>query len=216
MSSIFIIAALVIVFGAFMGVTRGKPVLALKEFSLNEHEDEFLKITGRAPGIFGWVLSSCGFDPVTSLRCNRKLLKFEEAAIRSGKRTLSIPLVAVTGVSAGITKPFGLLVVGILVVLGGIAGAVSLPYYEEGAKAVAFFMGLIIGAIFIVLYVLNKDMTFQIYSGGDKPIAAICVKKSVIEGQNIDEHKFGAAADALNKAVWGIHVILARTKAQSG
>jgi hypothetical protein len=213
MFAIFSIIVIVIVFGIFIGATRTNPVLVLKEFRFNENEDEFLKIVGRASGILSWVLSLCGIDPITSLNCNRKAIKFEEAAIRYGKKTLSIPLIAVTGVSSGINKPFALLVSGIIFILGGILGAISLP--GGGEKAGVFFIGLIIGAVFLAQFYLKKTMFFQIYNGGDKPIAAICMKKSIIEGQSIDELKFETAANALNKAVLGIHHILANAKNQN-
>jgi hypothetical protein len=210
-----IIVVAVVIGGILIGSNRGSSVLVLKEFYLNENEDEFLKITGRASGIFNWILSKCGIDPVTSLICNKKAIKFEEAAIRYGKKTLNIPLVAVTGISSGINKPFGFLVFGVIFILGGIIGAIILPRYAGGAKAGTFFIGLIVGAIFLVLYALKKNLFFSVYNGGDKPITTICMKKSIIEGQNIDEQKTEAAANALNKVVLEIHYILANAKNQN-
>jgi hypothetical protein len=210
-----IITVVVVICGILIGINRGNSVLVLKEFHLNENEDEFLKIAGRVSGIFNWILSKCGIDPVTSLNCNKKAIKFEEAAIRHGKKSLNIPLVAITGVSSGINKPFGLLVLGVVFILGGIIGAIILPRYAGGAKAGVFFIGSIIGVIFLVLYSLKKTMFFSIYNGGDKPIATICMKKSIIEGQNIDELKTEAAANALNKAVLEIHCILSNIKNQN-
>jgi hypothetical protein len=210
-----LIAIIVVVGGVYIEVNRGSQVLVLKEFHLNESEDEFLKISGRSSGILSWILSLCGIDPVTSLSCNKNAIKFEEAAIRTGKTTLSIPLVAVTGVSSGINKPFGQLVFGIVFVLGGIIGAMFLPRYAGGAKVGAFFIGLIIGAIFLALYYLKKTIFFSIYNGGDKPIATIYMKKSIIEGQSIDEIKSETAANMLNKAVLKIHFALANVKNQN-
>jgi hypothetical protein len=206
---------ILIILGAIIGTNHGGPVLVLKEFRLNENEEEFLKIAGRASGIISWILSLCGIDPVTSLHCNRDTIKFEEAALRYGKKTLSIPLVAITGVSSGINKPFGFLVFGIIFVLGGILGAISLPSYAGGSKAAVFIIGLIIGAIFLYLYSLKKTVMFSIYNGGDKPIASIRMKKSIIEGQSIDELKFETAANELNKAVLEIHYTLANVKKQN-
>jgi hypothetical protein len=210
MSSLpIIITVVVVICGILIGINRGNSVLVLKEFHLNENEDEFLKIAGRASGIFNWIFSKCGIDPVTSLNCNKKAIKFEESAIRYGKKSLNIPLVAITGVSSGINKPFGLFVLGVVFILGGIIGAIFLP------KAGVFFIWLIIGVIFLVLYSLKKTMFFSIYNGGDKPIATICMKKSIIEGQKIDELKTEAAANALNKAVLEIHYILSNVKNQN-
>jgi hypothetical protein len=193
----------------FIGKNRNGPNLVLKEFRLNENEDEFLKIVGRSSGILSWILSLCGIDPITSLSCNKQSIKFETSAIRYGKKTINIPLVAVTGVSSGINKPFGLLILGIIFILGGIIGALSI-------HSIGFFIfGLIIGVISLILYSLKKNMLFSIYNGGDKPIATICMKKSIIEGQSIDELKYESAANALNKAVFDIHYILANVKNQN-
>jgi hypothetical protein len=205
----------VIIVGALIGANRGSPVLVLKEFRLNESEDEFLTITGRSSGIVSWILSLYGIDPVTSLKCNNDTILFEEAAIRYGKKTLSVPLVAVTGVSSGIHKPFGLLVAGVIFIVGGILMALSLPRYAGGAKVAVFFVGLIVGAIFLVLYSLKKTVMFSIYNGGDRPIATISIKKSIIEGQSINESQFESAANALNKAVLEIHYTLVNGKKQA-
>ena len=188
---------------------RTKQALVLKEFRLNENEQDFLTVSGRYSGLFNWILSKCGIDPVTSLHCNKKAIRFQEAAVRHGKKTLNIPLVAVTGVSTGMHKPFGCLVAGILLAWQGIIGAIGL----DGALRVAvFFIGVVLGGIFLVVYTLNKEMFFSIYSGGDKPIASICLKPSIIEGQAIDERKTEAAAQALNNAVFKIHYLLAVAK----
>jgi hypothetical protein len=182
----------------------------LKKFTINEKENEFLRIEGRAQGLLSWFLSLIGIDPVTILSCNKQAIKFESSAIRQGKTTLNIPLVAVTGVSSGITKPFALLVFGILFILGGIIGAILLPR-NAGAvpRAVSFSFGAIVGTVFLIFYNLKKTMQFGIYNGGDKPIAALCFKKSIIEGQNIDESKYESAANVIIKAVVKIHYILA-------
>jgi hypothetical protein len=209
------IAVIAIVLIAIIGGKNASPVLVLKKFTLNENKDEFLKIEGRASGIISWILSLCGIDPVSSLSCNKQAIKFETSAIRQGKTTLNIPLVAVTGVSSGITKPFGLLVLGIIFILGGIIGAIALPRYAGGAKAGSFFIGVIIGAIFLICYNLKKTMQFGIYAGGDKPIATLRCKKSIIEGQSIDESKYESAANALNKAALKIHLILANFRSKT-
>jgi hypothetical protein len=176
--------------------------LVLKEFTLKENEDEFLKIVGRGSGLWSWILSLMGIEPVTSLSCNKESIKFEEAAIKYGKRTLNIPLIAVTGVSTGISKPFGLLLIGIIFILGGIIAS----FNRMGIAA--FIIGVIAGVILLFLYSLKKAMTFAVYNGGDRPIATIRMKKSIIEGQSVDEFKYASAAKALNNAVLEIHRIL--------
>ena len=186
---------------------RGSPILVLKEFKLAEDENEFLCIRGRASGLLSWVLSLCGINPVSSLSCNKQSMKFEEAAIRYGKKSLDIPLTAVTCVSTGIYKPFGLLVIGIIFTISGIAGT-----FVPNAGAGSLIIGLIIAAIFFILYALKKQMFFGVYIGGDHPVAVIIAKKSIIEGQNINEQKFEAAANALNNAVLRVNYLVRNEK----
>jgi len=197
------IILILIIIGVIGRKNIDSQVLVLKNFTLNEKADEFLRIEGRVGGFFSWILSLCGINPITSLSCNKESIKFEEASIRYGKRTINVPLVAVTGVSSGINKPFGLLVLGIIFALSGIIGAIARN------SVGSFIAGLIFGAIFIIIYVLRKTMIFSIYNGGDKPIANIRLEKSIIEGQSIDEQKYESAAITLNNAVLEIHKYLA-------
>jgi hypothetical protein len=194
------IVLLVIFFVIFGGNKKGTPILVLKEFKLKDDDDEFLRIKGRSSGLLSWILSLCGIDPVSSLSCNKQSIRFEEAAIRYGKKTLDIPLIAVTAVATGISKPFGLLVFGIIFLILGIAG-IFIPEMGIGI----FIICLIIGVVFFIFYSLKKQMFFRVYNGGDKPVATIMAKKSIIEGQNVDEAKYMAAANALNKAVLEIN-----------
>jgi hypothetical protein len=174
-------------------IKRGN-TLVLQEFKLDENEDEFLIIKVRHSGFLGWIFSLCGIDSVTSLICNKHTIKCEMSAIRYGKETYNIPLVGVSCVSSGIKKPFQLIVFGILFILTGmIAGNFAPPA----------FAGVLIwaGIISLILYRFNKAMQFNIYTGGNKPIVSIAMKRSIIEGQNIDSAKYEAAANVLNKAV---------------
>jgi hypothetical protein len=200
---------IVVIFAAVVGKNAGSPLLVLKAFKLSENEEEFLKIDCRVSGVLSWIFSLCGIDPVTSLSCNKHFIKFEETAIRSGKRIYNIPLVAVTCVSSGISKPFGLFVLGVISILCGIIGT----FYAREIGVLGFY--LILGAVFLFLYSLKKNMFFAIYNGGDKPIVKIHVKKSIIEGQTIDELKYESATSVLNKAVLNIHYILSNTKDQN-
>ncbi|MDR2477117.1 MAG: hypothetical protein LBD18_04955 [Treponema sp.] len=201
-------AAIVVVLLAFFaGENKDGPVLVLKKFNLNEKENEFLQIKGRTSGVLGWILSRWGIDPVTSLSCNRQSIKFEETSIRYGKKTLNIPLVAVTGVYSGSNNPFNLLILGGVHALGGIIGSIAINHVA------LFVFGAIIGGLFIVFYVFRKTMTIGIYNGGDKPAAVICMKKGIIENLSIDELKCEAAAQTLNKAVLRIHYTLTMTGA---
>ena len=205
----FVAVVLIVLVASIAGRSRDGSILVLTKFKLNESEDEFFKISGRASGISNWFLSQCGINPVTTLSCNKLAIKFEETAVMSGKRTLNIPLVAVTGVLSGIYKPFRLLVFGVIFIFAGIAGAFS------PVGVASLISGLIVGVVFIILYSQRKLMVFGIFAGENKPLISICVKKSIIEGKNIDESKYEQASNVLNKAVLRIHFILANAQKQN-
>ena len=126
---VIIFVAVVIIPIFSRGKMRGGVPLVLKEFKLNENEDEFLKISGRTAGLIGWLLSQFGIDPITTLTCNKKSIKFEDASIQNGKSTLNIPLASITAVQSGITKPFVLIVLGCVFIIGGIFGAIALGIF---------------------------------------------------------------------------------------
>jgi hypothetical protein len=175
---VLIIAIVVVLIIAV--VSKGKrgrsPNLILEEFSLNEIEDEFLKIKGRASGFWNWVLSLFDKAPITRFTCNRQVLKYEEGNIK-----YTIPLVNITCVSSGMTKSsILLLVLGIICLISIIA----IP----------------IGIILLIVYALNKKIIhFGIYIGENTPMVTITMKRGIIG--SIDKDKFELAASALNEAV---------------
>jgi hypothetical protein len=150
--------------------------LILEEFNLNENEDEFLNIKGRASGFWNWILSLFDKAPTTFFTCNKQALKYEASNIK-----YNIPLTNITCVSSGMLKSsILLLILGIIFCLG----LVTIP----------------IGIIFIIIYVLNKKtIHFGVYIGENKPMVTITMKRGIIG--SIDINKFESAARALNKAV---------------
>jgi len=196
----------IVIIATFFGIRRSGSNLVLKEFRLNENEEEYFKISGRAAGLFNWILANMGINPLISLSCNKQTVIFESTAVRYGKTKLTIPLVGITGVTTGVYKPFSYLIFGVVSFILGIIIA-FFPYVPSFP---VFILGLLVGIIFVVLYFLRKLMLFSIYASGDRPVATIYMKKSIIEGQNIDEQKCEQAAALLNNAVLNIHVTLAK------
>jgi hypothetical protein len=92
-------------------------------------------------------------------------------------------------------KPFGLLIAAAVWFLFGIIGGIG------GESAILVILGVIVAIVCLVLYVLKKNLFFGFYNGGDHPIAAMHVKRSVIEGMALDLDKFEHAAALLNEIV---------------
>jgi hypothetical protein len=171
-------------------------MLVLKEFKLDENADEFLYIAGRSEGIWAYLLTLIGIDTTTELRCNSKNLLFKTASLRKGQSDISVPNSAVTAVVTGFHKPFQLLVIAAVFFFAGL-GCLS------GGKsgAVLLLVCLIVAVVCVVLYYISKSIIFGVYNGGDHPVAAMYVKRSIIEGVSIDFEKYQKAAVLLNKAV---------------
>jgi len=169
-------------------------MLVLKEFKLDENADEFLYIAGRSEGIWAYILTLIGIDTTTELRCTGKNLLFKTASLRKGQSDISVPNSAVTAVVTGFHKPFQLLVIAAVFLLGGLSGLMAGSVYP-------LILGLIVAAVCVFFYYISKSILFGVYNGGDHPIAAIYIKRSVIEGVNVDFEKYQKAAALLNKAV---------------
>ena len=170
-------------------------MLVLKEFKIDENAETFLSKKGRQEGIQSWLLAKIGLDPIVEMTCNQQEIAYKSSSARQGQQNINIPNTAVTAVVTGYSKPFQALVLAMAFIIVGLIFGFS----EIGAIAAVF--GGVAGLILIIYYLLNKRMFFGVYNGGDRPIAVLVVKRSVIEGVAIDFTKFEQAATLLNKAV---------------
>lgn len=168
-------------------------MLVLKEFKIDGKAETFLSIKGRQEGIISWFLSIVGIDPTVELICNRQEIMFRCSSIRKGQVNINIPNTAVTAVVTGYEKPFRALVMAAACILFGLI--------QSLVSIWLLVIGLVLGAILIVYYILNKKMIFGVYNGGDSFMAALATKRSVIEGVPVDFDKFEKAATLLNKAI---------------
>jgi hypothetical protein len=173
---VIIVLIIVAVVPVFNARRRKNPGMILEEFNFNENEDEFLKIKGRVPGFWNWVLSLFDKAPTTYFTCNKQVLKYEALKIK-----YNIPLANITCVSSGMLKS------SVLLLVLGIILCISI-------------FGIPIGIILLIVWALNrKTMHFGIYIGENKPMITLTMKRGIID--SIDINKFESAAHVLNKAV---------------
>ncbi|MEJ1973534.1 MAG: hypothetical protein WDM96_14050 [Lacunisphaera sp.] len=133
----------------------------------NQAVDErknLVSISGRAEGFFGWLLSKLKIGPIVSVAISADEVRFSQGSLQ-GSITRVIPLENICSTYYGYNKPW-LEAVLIAVLLGWIFG-----------------IGIILA---IIYYYLNKSLVlgFVEMSGG---VHIIGFKRSIIEGQNIDE-----------------------------
>jgi len=181
---------LLIVVIASKGKVGRNSTLILEEFSLNESEDEFLRIKGRAPGFRNWVLSLFDKAPTTFFTCNKHILKYKASGIK-----YNIPLVDITCVSSGMIKSLN-----VVLLIFGIIFVSSIVPLVLNVRA-GILPSIIIGIVLLIICVLSKKKSihFGIYIGENKPMVAITMIKGIIG--SIDINKFESAANTLNKAV---------------
>jgi hypothetical protein len=127
-------------------------------------DGNFVHLVGREAGIFAWLLSVIGLDPTTEVQIKNNLIIFTSASL-SGRSTRVIPMQSLTSAFYGYEKPWKEALAITLVLLP------------------VFFIGLLVGPLY---YFLNKTLAIGVveassWSGG------FAFKRSVIEGQNIDE-----------------------------
>jgi hypothetical protein len=137
-----------------------------KWFASNTPNEQgnYVHLIGREAGLFAWLLSVLGLDPVTEVEIKKDFIIFSAASL-SGRTTRVIPIRSLTSAFYGYEKPWQKALV---------LGAVLTPF---------FFIGLLVGPLY---YFLNKTLAIGVveassWSGG------FAFKRSVIEGQNIDE-----------------------------
>lgn len=125
----------------------------------------YVSIEGRAGGLISWLLSLLGVSPIVTIAVDQQRITFTEGSW-SGSASRIIPLENVCSTYYGYYKPWKeALVFGALL---------AVP---------TFGISVILALIY---YFLNKSLTigFVEYSG---VASAISFKRSVIEGQDIEE-----------------------------
>jgi len=139
-----------------------KSALVVKEIKINDEGPHYVHIVARQAGVLAFLLSIIGIDSTTIFDLYEDRLEFIEGSL-SGRLTTVMPLSAVSIATSGFVKPFIHLILGILL----------LP--------------VCIGIFFIISYYLSKSLVVSIDSNGSSSIT-ICLKRSVIEGVNMDEN----------------------------
>ena len=181
--TVVLVAIISVIASGGIGAGSSSPVLVLTEFSLNENNEQVLKIAGRNAGFMGWLKSIIGIGNLTTFSCSKKEVKYESSGIK-----YNIPLRHITCVSSGIKKPILLLILGIIFIIAGIVGATVHP--------AIIIVGLIIGVLLIIINMSNKNLQFNIFIGENKPIISIKLK-----GQNVNAENAESASKVLNKII---------------
>jgi hypothetical protein len=142
------------------------PTYVIKEWKVNNQPavgQPYVYIKGRAPGLLSWLLSMIGIEPTVTFQVTQDSIVCEQGSLAGSMRRV-IPLANVSSTINGYRKPIELLIL-----------------------AVVSLVTVILPIIFIILYFLNKSLTIGVIEVSGMP-NLIRFKRSVIEGQNIDEN----------------------------
>ncbi|MDE2397676.1 MAG: zinc ribbon domain-containing protein [Burkholderiales bacterium] len=142
-----------------------------------------IRIVGRASGFMSFVLSTLGIDATTTLIVDSRHVEYESGSLAGFSRTI-VPLEHISSTSYGQYKPWGkslfILIIGIM-----LGGAIM------GSSTASTIVGTLIslGAIALAgaYYMLNKSLSFGFREHGVKTVQDIQFKRSVIEGQEVNE-----------------------------
>lgn len=164
----------------------------VKKWDVNPDQGT-VNISGRASGLIAWVLSLLRINPIVSIHIDQDIFEFEEASF-TGITRRTIPINKISSVFYGYTRPWIKAIV-IFVVTGGI---VSL----FGDSGIVYFIALVLAlAAAIVYYLSNKVLTLGIVevSGGIK--SGLKIKRSIIEGHDVDEKDAEQVSDILYRHI---------------
>lgn len=140
--------------------------------------ESYIAIQGRQAGLIGFVLSIIGMDPTVKFTLDHGKVTYTASSWEGTKRVI-VPMSSICTGYFGYTRPWKeALVIGVCL----------LPF---------FGIGLIAGPLY---YFLNKRLEFGVRasSGEAFPFA---FKRSIIEGQNIDEKAGYAILETMEKHI---------------
>lgn len=149
--------------------------LVIKQWAATEKPQaggELVRIHGREAGLLSWLLSLVGIDPTTTLCIDGRSVRLEQGSLGGFVRVVT-PLPKVATAVYGYAKPWRTAVV--IAALG-----IALLAFVHWA------LGLIVLLAAPAYYFLNKQLFIEIRDSGAGK-ARIEFKRSVIEGQSIDE-----------------------------
>ena len=165
-----------------LAMALGQSALVLKEFSVNREGPEYVRIVARKSGLISWFLTILGVDATTTFRVYADRIEFQEGSL-SGQVCTTMPLRSLSITTCGYTKPFILMVLAVLFVI---------------AAVFTFGLSLILAALCILFYFLNKSMLISVVSNSGWS-AGVCFKRSVIEGVKVEYAQAQEVIDIVNQ-----------------
>lgn len=170
--------------------SRKNPTYVIKEWFASETQNQdgvYINIKGRKGGLISFVLSLVGINPIVSLVVDRENIRFVSGSWNGFESNVT-PIEKICSGQYGYAKPFwGTVIVTII--------GIGLLVPSSGISLL-----LIVGAI--AYYFFNKTTKIGVIyiSGGNDGFS---FKRSVIEGENIDEVAAGRIISIIEMIMLG-------------
>lgn len=162
----------------------------IKSWSASDKPDQdgnYVNIYGRAGGIVSWVLNLLDISPTVRLTVSADKITFHKGSLE-GTINFLTPLENTCSMFYAYKRPWKE-----AVVWGVLVGA-----------ATFFLLGIPGIIVAILYYVLNKTLTIGFTDVGGR-ISEVPVKRSVIEGQSIDETEASRVCGIVQRLVENRH-----------
>ncbi len=165
-----------------IAMSIGNRALVLKEFALNYNGPVYVHIVARSSGLISWFLTMLGIDVTTTFEVYADRIEFKRGSL-SGQIQTILPLRSISVTSTGYTKPILFFAFALFFFLIGLFMLPAMMVHG-GELGIFVFCAWMIGLACILFYFLNKSLLIAVVSHSGLP-AAICFKRSVIEGVGI-------------------------------
>ena len=159
----------------------GRSALVVKEVHVDETQDCQVKLVARKAGLWSFILALFGIDSTFTLQVYADRIESQEGSL-SGRIKTTVPLVALDTYTSGFTKPFYLLVIAGLLVLG----AFYVAFANITGSGVLALLCIILAGLCVLFFYLRKCLLLVFTTNGANGISFL-LKRSVIEGVNVDE-----------------------------
>jgi hypothetical protein len=184
------------------GINISSPTLVLRKFEINKSPksiaDEIISIIGRASGLFGWLLTVIGIDAQTYLTVTGREFEIKGTSL-FGQHHDVVPLTSISSTHCGFLKPIGYLILAGVALLYGLFSGL----FAEEKHLLKFILCLILGIVFLVMYVMQKKIEIKVQTRGGLSLGLV-FKRSVIENVAVDIEQARLAIGILNGLVLNI------------
>ena len=143
----------------------------------------YIEISGRAAGLFAWILNSLGISPTVRFLVREDKVMFQKGSLE-GTLNVITPLENLCSTFYAFRRPWKE-----AVFLGIVVGLVTIALFAIPGILVA-----------LLYYALNKTLSIGFTDVGGR-IYEIPFKRSVIEGRNLDETEAARACDLMQSLV---------------